>query len=283
MKKIKTHRILILLLLLLIFLTKSGFSQYTWSCAGPVAIGNANVTNSTCNRTSSSWLNKYSKVATYLPFSNSPSKVIGINFIIYQDDFGNNGFTTADLGQLTYIFNSMRNIFVNNNTPSDPISGVTELTSKFIDFDLKGIYFYRNSILNHSINGSALMQYLYDNDPARLNCINIFINEASHGLAYATRGANYNFTSDLYVILPGVWSWSPGSNYASATEMAHEIGHNLDLCHTYLGGNCATSLSGMGTDPDDGDWFNDVFGSPYPGNAPHYYPNQPPQLSAMGI
>lgn len=228
------------------------------------------------NRSSLAWLNKYSKVATYLPHDNSPMKIVGINFIVMQNDSGGNGFTNSPehIKELREIFGYMRNIYVHNTKPSDPIAGVVDLKSKFIDFELKGIFFYKNSKLNKSANVSALLNHLIRNDPDRLEFLNVFITEASHGLAYATRGTGYGTAGNLGVVMPGLWSWSPGSDYASATEMAHEIGHIFDLCHTYLRGGCAGTLEAMGKDPDTGDWFPDVFGTPYPGNAPHTAPTK---------
>ena len=232
--------------------------------------------DTSCNRSSTAWKNKYNKVATYLPHENSPLKTVGINLIIMQNDTGGNGFTDSEehLKELKTLFGYVKNLYAKNGKPSDPISGVTELKSKFIDLELKGIYFYKNTALNKSANVSGLIQYLMKNDSARLQYLNVFITEAGHGLAYATRGASYDTKGNLGLVMPGIWSWSPGSDYASATEMAHEIGHIFDLCHTYLKGGCAGTLEAMGKDPDSGDWFPDVFGTPYPGNAPHTAPTK---------
>ncbi len=193
-----------------------------------------------------------------------------------QNDSGGNGFTNSEahLKELQKFFGYMKNIYVHNPKPSDPIEDVVELKSKFIDFELKGIYFYKNTPLNKSANVTGLLQYLMKNDSVRLQYLNVFITEAGHGLAYATRGASYDTKGNLGLVMPGIWSWSPGSDYASATEMAHEIGHIFDLCHTYLKGGCAGTLEAMGKDPDTGDWFPDVFGTPYPGNAPHTAPTK---------
>ena len=193
-----------------------------------------------------------------------------------QNDTGGNGFTDSEehLKELRTLFGYVKNLYAKNAKPSDPITGVKELKSKFIDLELKGIYFYKNSTLNKSANVPGLLQYLIKNDPDRLQYLNVFITEAGHGLAYTTRGMSYETKGNLGVVMHGIWSWSPGSDYASATEMAHEIGHIFDLCHTYLRGGCAGTLAAMGTDPDTGDWFPDVFGTPYPGNAPHTAPTK---------
>lgn len=236
----------------------------------------------TCNSTSSAWLNKYSKVSTYTPTINSPINILHVNFIIIQDDnFGNNFLNNLnDRATLEQIFNWMRNVYLSNDQASDPIPGVTYLPQKYIDFTLDGIYFYQNTSLNNSTNGYNMINFISSYFPARLKSLNIFFTEGGQGWAHATRGVNYNNTDDLWINMLGVWSGSPGSNYASSVNLAHEMGHCLDLCHTYVcsGGGCGcfSSLSQMGIDPDNGDYFDDVFGLPIPGNAPHYKPNDPP-------
>ena len=171
----------------------------------------------------------------------------------------------------------MNNVYRDNGLPSDLISWVVELTKKYIEFELKGIYFYRSPSLNTSNDGDAMISYLRLNDPARLQYLNVFITNGN-GYAQATRGADYDLNKDLYANLRGMYSQGQGSDYAAATLLAHEIGHCLDLCHTYICPNCGcySLLSQMGTNPDNGDYFDDVFGSPYPGNAPHFKPGDPP-------
>lgn len=265
---------------LLIIFSNSIYSQQTLSCSGiETPTSNGAPSSVLCTPTSSSWLNKYKKVLTYLPHDNSPSKKIGINLIIFQDDLGVNNFqnNSVDNQRLNYFFSSMLNVYQHNGQPSDPISGVTELTKKYVEFDLKGIYFYRNTTLNTSTYGPAMISYLRQNDPARLQFLNVFITNGN-GYAQATRGATYDLNLDLYANLSGMYSNLPSSDYAAATLMAHEMCHTLDLCHTYICPYCGcySTLSGMGTNPEDGDYFDDVFGLPYPGNAPHYKPNDPP-------
>lgn len=277
MKAITNNFIIVTIIGILIIFPNPIYSQQTWGCSDVVSpISNVSSSSVLCTPSSSSWLNKYSKVITYLPISNSPSKIIGMNFIVIQDDLGNNNFqnNTIDIDRLNLFYNYMNNVYRDNGQPSDGVNGVVELTKKYVEFELKGIYFYRNTTLNTSINGSNLLAYLTQVDPNRLNYLNVFLTNGS-GYAQATRGSSYNTNLNLFANLRGIYSASPLSDYAAATLMAHEMGHTLDLCHTYLGGGCASTLAAMGTNPEDGDFFDDVFG-PYPGNAPHYRPNEPP-------
>ncbi len=68
-----------------------------------------------------------------------------------------------------------------------------------------------------------------------------------------------NFQEDVIMFNPRMIDNQ--ADYAYATFMAHEIGHCLDLTHTYNGVTCG------GGDT----YLDDVFGSPPPGNCPHIY------------
>ncbi|MBP6658972.1 MAG: hypothetical protein KA284_14020, partial [Bacteroidia bacterium] len=175
-----------ILLFFLILTFNQSFAQQT--------VASKNTSDTSCNRSSSAWKNIYSKVATYLPHENSPLKTVGINLIIMQNDTGGNGYTDSeeDLKELRTLFGYVKNLYAKNAKPSDPIQGVTDLKSKFIDLELKGIYFYKNSTLNKSANVQGLLSYLTKNDPERLQYLNVFLTEAGHGLAYATRGVSYD-------------------------------------------------------------------------------------------
>ena len=83
----------------------SAYSQQTWTCIGveTPSSGSVNIPAS-CSRNSLAWINRYNKVSSYEPANNSPMKVLGINFIIFQNDVGGNNFTNADLSDLNLIF-----------------------------------------------------------------------------------------------------------------------------------------------------------------------------------
>ena len=56
-------------------------------------------------------------------------------------------------------------------------------------------------------------------------------------------------------------------DWASATTLSHELGHNLDLLHTYSDGAGAAYCTSNSSDPE---YLDDVFGLPAPGNCPHF-------------
>lgn len=50
-----------------------------------------------------------------------------------------------------------------------------------------------------------------------------------------------------------------GGDYATATTLAHELGHSLDLIHTYTGGNTAANCTSNASDPM---YLDDIYGLP---------------------
>ena len=279
-----TKRLIIHLCIFFCFNNSITYAQAVLSCDGTVSPGTVagSVASVSCAGTSASWSNIYKKVATYRPNTNSPTKVIGINFIIFQDALGGNNFQKNNAihnQRLDNIFGYLRSVYFSNNPASDPIAGVVDLPQKFIDFELKGIYYYRSSQYNTSNDGDGMINYLRLNDPLRLNYLNIFLTNGN-GYAHASRGDDFSQTSDLFISLRGIYGdgLSTVSDYASSILMGHEMGHVLDLCHTYICPSCGcySSLSFMRTNPEDGDYFDDIFGTTYPGNAPHYKPGDPP-------
>jgi len=65
--------------------------------------------------------------------------------------------------------------------------------------------------------------------------------------------------ADLYIIEKSIWNnGNAEGDYASATNIAHELGHVLDLYHTYQGGNETNNVNQY-------DYLVDVFGKEFLG------------------
>ncbi|MDY0401737.1 MAG: M43 family zinc metalloprotease, partial [Bacteroidales bacterium] len=186
-----------------------------------------------------------------------------------QKDDGSGNFTnsTTDIQRLNNIFNWFSSTYENVASPSDPISGVVSLTDSKIRFELNGIYFYQNTAGWETYNPYTLLNIIENEDPSRLEQLNIFFTEGGSGWAHASLPSINNFDYNSFIVMLGVYNdGNTISDWASAGTLAHEMGHCLDLCHTYLGGGCPNSVADMVIDEE---WFDDIFGLPYPGNAPH--------------
>jgi len=246
--------------------------------------GNEITKSSDCSGSSDAFLNKFNVITNYVPVANAPSKIVKINFIIMQKDDGTNNFQhddpndpTSDINRLITRYDKLCNNKMLNMFPSDPISGVTDLSDPKIKYLLNNIYFYRSddgnsttssfstlrNILNNQSPYSVFYVNNYNDNPDNFEELNIYFTEGGGSHSYS-HGPSYSlFSSISDCIMCGTYGHG---DWASAGGIAHELGHSLDLCHTYLGGGCPTSISSMNSSEN---WFPDLFGDTYPGNAPH--------------
>ncbi len=65
------------------------YSQMVFECGGAYEYPNTEQLSANCSRQSSTFINKYDKVSTYIPTNDEEVKIIKLNFIIFQDDNGN--------------------------------------------------------------------------------------------------------------------------------------------------------------------------------------------------
>lgn len=212
--------------------------------------------SSTCNKTSAAYNNKYGRISYWIPATSTPVKTIKINFNIIQHTNGSGNFqnTTSELNRLNQIAIWASNIYQNNCAPSDPLPGVTPLADSKVRFEVQGIYFYPNDALWNITGAGQLLDAIEAVDPNRMDALNIVFSEASSNYGYASLPSTTNFNQDSYVITFGYQSYL-ASDFAKAVHLAHELGHCLDLLHTYTPSTetCNTS---------DPDYLSDVFGLP---------------------
>lgn len=65
--------------------------------------------------------------------------------------------------------------------------------------------------------------------------------------------------ADMYIVEKTLWNYgNPAGDYAAATNIAHELGHVLDLLHTYGGGSETNKT-------DNPDYMWDLFGKTFSG------------------
>jgi len=212
--------------------------------------------------------------AFYIPKKDDPDKVILLNFNVFQNDSGEENFQNTETGlkQLKVYCQYLNDFYASNPPPSDPIPGVHELSKTYIRFELVGIYFYRNSKLLHSINGTELINEIKKTDSTRLNELNICFTNGKYGNAAGISiFPSFNMKDDMWIILLNFYH--KGNDVADGNgtgTLAHEMGHVLDLLHTYNGGGAPANCASSANDPE---YLDDVFG-PWPGNCPQPGPDK---------
>jgi len=233
------------------------------------------------------------------PLQTPPITYINITFHVFLDDNGQGSRYADDYESRTKLIDLLNNI---NDTysgksvrerggPSDKVLNEEDELPRYdtrIRFTLgdynKRIYFYKSTEMNHlgePLYGKAdkkLYDYIANTpatkaDPSILqDGINIYFIASSckDCSAYAippTIGTN----DDSYIVM---FNTCPTSNQyaesATATVLAHELGHNLDLRHTYcsdavgcmsMKGNHTCSNTNIDYhEYNDSEYLSDIFG-----------------------
>jgi len=214
----------------------------------------------------------YSDLDTYIsnydtePLHNPPMKTIKLNFNVFQKDDGTGNFpdnqNTRDiLNQMIQSVNTIYEVCA----PTDPITGVTEITHTNIEFSIgdagsERIYFYQNSQIWNSSSPTILLAEVLDEDPDRAECINILLSGNDlYNYAQATMPSYIDLDKDQLVLMH---NWGCNFNNGKVNQLAHELGHNLGMLHTYEGGGASADC----TNSDE--YLTDIFGT-WPGNCPH--------------
>ena len=220
----------------------------------------------TCNHISPAFKNKYGRMETYIPDSNTSVKTIQLNFIVFQknDGSGNYQNTKEDKAKMDSLLWWVNGFYSHNIPPSDPIEGVEYIKDTKIQFEVAGYYFLKNSYAQ-SKDDVAYFQKLADSIPETKRRLNVFFTEAyyqnNQGASVGGKAQPPTFRDiDQYLVL--FRPYNDGRiNFATTLTFAHELGHCLDLMHTYDGSEtCNTS---------DDDYLWDVFGRASEKNCPH--------------
>lgn len=242
---------------------------------------------------------KYGSLVHYIPDNNTAQKTLHINFVILQDENGGSNWQNIPehIIRLENIIKmASEHYYEIQDLPSDPVSGVAEITDKKIKLQLENIYFLKdepNTIFNNRSTtdprentgdrGKTEVLDFWQRYPNTVNELNIFVKSRFSGGFWGFFGEIENpypgRTSNQ--ILPviftqdnnrnGGYPCTPTSTVTDncpvsqavlrgfnvndsdwTNHLVHEIGHVLDLYHTY-------GSSSEACDVNDADYMDDLF------------------------
>ncbi|MFY9307444.1 MAG: M43 family zinc metalloprotease [Bacteroidia bacterium] len=217
--------------------------------------------NSNAN-TNPDYTGYYKKIESYIPDEYSPVKHIrvAVNIFTGPGTMQNTDSTRAAIKQMMLWLNGF---YANVDSATYGIAGVPWIKDTKIRFDLDArLYFYEGTKLYNTSSISVLEKHIAGVDPERLNNLNIYITDGGTAQPHAI-SPYPNF------ILQGHTGTHPSSlegnvavyistlfpNYVNSQTLAHELGHALDLLHTYNRACCPETCNA--SDPE---YLYDVFG-----------------------
>jgi len=215
-----------------------------------------------CDQNSSTY-NIYKMKEYWIPTTNTVEKIIPINIHVFQKSDGTNNWqnNSTDIGMLNWFFDQASMLYESNIAPSDPVSGVNEVTSAKIKLVVKAIYFYQDDNLNSSSSVSSMNTFINNTSPNNLKGgFNYYLTE---GYYYGAAG----FSNGFYICTLKSYSAyvaNNGSKWGAPKHIAHEFGHVFNIRHTYnqgIGGGQAIC------DPNNIDYISDIYTSTNP--CPH--------------
>ena len=223
--------------------------------------------NSNSN-TNPDYISYYKKIESYIPDEYSPVKHIrvAINVFTGPGTMQNTDTTVAALKQVMIWLNSF---YANVDSATYGFPGVPWIKDTKIRFDLDDrLYFYEGTKLYNNATINILEKHIASVDPDRLNNLNIYITNGG-------KAQPYSISPYPNFILEGNTGMHPSSlqgnvavyissvfpSYVNSQTLAHEIGHALDLLHTYKNSCCPETCNS--SDPE---YLYDLFGP----NPPAY-------------
>ncbi len=184
-------------------------------------------------------MEKYRLFENYIPNDNSCTIYVRIHFNVWQkaDGTGNWQNTPEQIDTLNQIVEWLNIHFLGsgNKQPSQPLPGYPHVSDTKIRF-VHEVFFYQEADLYGSTNVLALQNFLKEHFPERLKGINIHIAYDPNNSGASANTASFNDNIDLRVLMrnrqtiPENVTRSP---WAFTLLLAHELGHNFNLLHTY--------------------------------------------------
>lgn len=265
-----TNRILQLSIQLFLFVVPilfSGFSEDKKNALSekPFKYVDSDNTNSNTNP---DYINKYKKIETYIPDENTAIKHIKIAVNIFTGP-GTIKNTAASVDAIHQMIEWLNGFYTNVDSATYPIAGVPWLKDTKIRFDLdERIFFYEGTTLYNNTSQYTLERYVASVDSTRLDNLNIYITAGGKASPYSIPPYprfilkdGGDITSPSLYANQGVYISTILPSYVNAQTLAHELGHCLDLFHTYNPSCCHETCNA--SDPE---YLYDLFGS----NPPAY-------------
>lgn len=233
----------IILTFVCVIFTSFVFAQINYGECGGANPATSGTKSLSCTPSSSTYTNKYGRVSGYVPVpSVTPTKIVRISFHFFQnDDSTHNWLNDAShISRLNTIVNSWMNpLMASLSSPSDPISGVSFISNSTIQYEVTGIYFYQSTYLNYlpTCTANAFENHVNSIDPTRIaNSIPIYV---TNGYNYCKASSGFSITPSETALNQNSYVVSffgndnPGGDLPFAGHLVHELGHALDLNHTY--------------------------------------------------
>lgn len=264
------HKTIISILLCFISLCNSNLTYSQFGCATEIPM---NFNSSVCNNSSTAFTNKYRLQEFYNPQNNNyiDSITIPLNIVILGSDTTTCAYTPHTFQQEIQKLTWLNRAFQRTDLPSDPVPGynqaywLVEQQNTKIKIEINQVYFYFDSIMFNAPYPNSIYNlrdfHLSQNPNAKnyLNCyllknaINV-IGAMGQYVPHETYGPSIFSTGWDDPSYPGPWL---GKYTYWAHHLPHEIGHFLDLWHTYNVGASETSLT------SNIDYLDDVFFNPH--------------------
>lgn len=217
-------------------------------------------------RTSADFKDYYGRYTFYKDIYKKRNEVIiPINIEIWQKDDGTGNYIDNALNRKTFAQTivNLNRFYTNIEASSDPFPWVKDYTTTKIHFVLMNLYFDKCTVCWSKGTSASYQDGVFLNKkanelhPSGKNYFKIHIvsNESRNG-GFATF-PTYNLSHEQYIV-----SSNPSGEtvfkdvdraWPSAIHLAHEMGHNLNLYHTY-------SRNFGACNQKSPDYLDDVFG-----------------------
>jgi hypothetical protein len=212
-------------------------------------------------------------LSSYIPQLSDPPKILCCKAHVFRDSAGQGHFQTNEAWRVTRLFEWVNWRYEGPHPPTDvpnppaPLISDTRIRFKLDDSDVE---FYDDTTLNTSTSQAAVQAAAVARNPKTLEYINVYLTAGSLGgpSSFASLPST-TLGWDSWVVGLGAPAPQSDPNYnnddwAGANTLAHELGHVLDLMHTYP----APPWNAPANCTINSDFLSDVFGT-NPSTCPH--------------